>query len=236
MTTVRSSPNSPPSSPRSARTVSSYTVTLREGVIFHNGKALTSEDVKFSFETIGADESTSQWKPRVSMISSIETPDDKTVVFTLGSIFTPFLGTLARIPLVPSDVPYLVGDTYARTTIGTGPFRFVEWAQGDQIVLGRFEQYWDAELPVMERVVMKIVPEDGVRSANVVAGTTHIVPDPASEPAPRPQRGWSHGEHRRGLDHPGLHVPQPRSGSVHRRLVRCPKSHRRGHRASRDRQ
>jgi ABC-type transport system substrate-binding protein len=157
----------------------SYTVTLREGVVFHNGKALTSEDVKFSFETIGADESTSQWKPRVSMISSIETPDDKTVVFTLGSIFTPFLGTLARIPLVPSDVPYIVGDTYARSTIGTGPFRFVEWAQGDQIVLGRFEQYWDPELPVTEQVVMKIVPEDGARSANVVAGTTHIVPDPA---------------------------------------------------------
>ena len=54
-----------------------------------------------------------------------------------------FPGTLARIPIVPSDVPYTVGDTYARTTIGTGPYRFVEWTQGDQIVLRQFEGYWD---------------------------------------------------------------------------------------------
>jgi ABC-type transport system substrate-binding protein len=156
-----------------------YTVTLREGVTFHNGKPFTSEDVRFSFETIGAEESTSQWKPRVSMISAIETPDDRTVVFTLASVFTPFLGTLARIPIVPSNVPYTVGDTYARQTIGTGPYRFVEWIQGDQIVLGRFERYWEEGLPVTQLVVMKVVPEDGVRTANAVAGTTHIVPDPS---------------------------------------------------------
>ena len=79
---------------------------------FHNGKPFTSEDVRFSFETIGAEESTSQWKPRVDDLGDRD-PDDRTVVFTLASVFTPFLGTLARIPIVPSNVPYTVGDTYA---------------------------------------------------------------------------------------------------------------------------
>ena len=156
-----------------------YTVTLREGVNFHNEKTFTSEDVKFSYETIGAETSTSQWKPRVSMISSIDVPDELTVIFTLESVFTSFPVTLARIPIVPSNVPYTVGDTYARTTIGTGPYRFVEWTQGDQIVMRRFDRYWDSSLPVTGQVVMKVVPEDGARSANLVSGTTHIVPDPA---------------------------------------------------------
>ena len=116
-------------------------------------------------------------------------PDDRTVVFTLASVFTPFLGTLARIPIVPSNVPYTVGDTYARQTIGTGPYRFVEWIQGDQIVLERFERYWEEGLPVTQRVVMKVVPEDGVRTANAVAGTTPYRARPVPEPAPPPQRG-----------------------------------------------
>ena len=86
---------------------------------FHNGKPFTSEDVRFSFETIGAEESTRNGS-RVSMISAIETPDDRTVVFTLASVFTPFLGTLARIPIVPSNVPYTVGDTLRGRRSGPG--------------------------------------------------------------------------------------------------------------------
>lgn len=117
-----------------------YTFTLRDGVNFHSGKALTSKDVKFSIEKVTSKESQSARKSSFSMIESIATPDDKTVVITLKTRSISFVYNLSYIWVINSDATNLTA-----TEDGTGPYTLTEWKHGSTISLARFEKYWGTQ-------------------------------------------------------------------------------------------
>ncbi|WP_243228274.1 ABC transporter substrate-binding protein [Microbacterium sp. CIAB417] len=114
-----------------------YTITLRDDVTFHSGKALTSADVKASVEAVTAEDSQSARKSAFSVISGIETPDDRTVVFTLSQRSISFLYNLAYIWIVNADATDLT-----TTEDGTGPYTLDEWKQGSTLTLTRWDDYW----------------------------------------------------------------------------------------------
>ncbi|MFD2841261.1 ABC transporter substrate-binding protein [Populibacterium corticicola] len=113
-----------------------YTFTLQDGVKFHDGTPLTSKDVDWSIsEAIGPD-SKSARKSDLLVIEEIETPDDATVVLNLAhrSASLPFF--LASVTIVKD------GDKANTSENGTGPYKLVEWVQGDHLTLERNEDYW----------------------------------------------------------------------------------------------
>jgi peptide/nickel transport system substrate-binding protein len=117
-----------------------YTFTLRKGVTFHDGTTLDAEDVKFSLDRARADDSTNAQKALFAGISTVEAADPQTVTVTLSEPNGNFLFNMAwgdAVIVAPESI-----DGIKQTPIGTGAFKFVEWVQGDRIVLEKNDTYW----------------------------------------------------------------------------------------------
>ncbi|HVB46698.1 MAG TPA: ABC transporter substrate-binding protein [Streptosporangiaceae bacterium] len=151
-----------------------YTVKLRQGVTFHNGKAFDSSDVKYSYEQMQNPKNGSIWLPGVQFIKSIDTPDPATAVITLSQVFTPLISKLALLPIVPSNVPYNA-TVYARSLIGTGPYKFVSWQQGTQLVLKKNKAYWDTGVPETDGITFQFTTSEATRVAAVASGSANLV-------------------------------------------------------------
>ncbi len=129
-----------------------YTFTLRDGVKFHNGNPVTAADVKSSLETCADSSSGSALIPAFSNITSIETPDDKTVVITLAEADADFLSYVAGVKaaIVPADNADPDADP-----IGTGPYKYVSRSVQENIKLESFAEYWGGK-PDIDEVTFKV--------------------------------------------------------------------------------
>ena len=117
-----------------------YVFHLRHGVKFHDGRAFTSADVKFTFDSILSGAVLSPKRGTFPMVKSVEAPDAYTVIFHLSEPFSSFLWNLTRpgIGIVPAGS----GKEEARHPIGTGPFRVVSMTQDEEVVLERNPDYF----------------------------------------------------------------------------------------------
>ncbi len=114
-----------------------YTFTLQDGVKFHSGAALTSADVKYSINKVTAKDSQSARKSDLSVIKSIATPDDKTVVITLSSKSISLVYNLSYVWIIDHTAKNL-----KTSEDGTGPYRLDTWKHGSSLSLTRFSGYW----------------------------------------------------------------------------------------------
>ncbi|GEM_PF-2200667 len=151
-----------------------YTVPLRSGITFHNGKPFDSSDVKYTYEQILKPANGSIWLAALGLVDSVSAPDPRTVVVKLKAPYTPLLSSMALIPIVPSNVAY-TPTVYARSLIGTGPFKFVDWAQGVSIQLTRNRQYWQAGLPKSAGITFSIVATDASQIADLASNTDQLI-------------------------------------------------------------
>jgi peptide/nickel transport system substrate-binding protein len=147
---------------------------LRKGVTFHNGEPVTADDVRFSFERYrGA--SQSLLKQRVA---ALETPDAQHVRFRLKEPWPDFLTFYAGVSgaawIVPRKYVTQVGDDgFKKAPIGAGPYRFVSFTPGVELVLEAFEGYW-RKTPSVKRLVMKVIPDEATRLAALKRGEIDI--------------------------------------------------------------
>ncbi len=148
-----------------------YIFHLRRGVRFHDGRPLTSADVKFTFDSMLSGALKTPKRGSFRMVSSIEAPDDTTVVFRLKEPYASFLINLTRpgVGIVPRDAPA----DFAHAPVGTGPFRFVRAKQDEEVVLERNPDYFRGA-PRIERVRFRVVPEATVRALELRKGTADI--------------------------------------------------------------
>jgi peptide/nickel transport system substrate-binding protein len=116
-----------------------YVFHLRPGVRFHDGRALTSADVKATFDYMMKQENQSPKRGAFRMIASIEAPDSATVIFRLKEPYASFLWNVERS--TAGIVPAGAGRDFGKHLIGSGPFRFISQAQDDAVVLERNESY-----------------------------------------------------------------------------------------------
>lgn len=114
-----------------------YTVTLREGVTFHSGKPLTAQDVRSSVERVIAESSQSARKSSLEPLVGIETPDERTVVFTLATPSISFPYNLSYVWIVNTEA----GDLKTGED-GTGPYTVGDWTRGSSLTLNRWDGYW----------------------------------------------------------------------------------------------
>ncbi|WP_322986255.1 ABC transporter substrate-binding protein [Streptomyces sp. S584] len=114
-----------------------YTFTLRDGVKFHSGKELTSQDVKYSLEKVTADDSQSARKSNLDVVKDIATPDARTVKVTLSKKSISFVYNLSYVWIINSQAKNL-----KTTEDGTGPYTLNKWSRGSALSLNRFAGYW----------------------------------------------------------------------------------------------
>ena len=163
---------------------------IKEGITFHNGEALTAEDVKFSFDrtiTEGAIEypepHTSPRKGLIAPLESVELVDEYTVRFHLSGPWPVIMPFLCHHQILPKDYLEEVGTKgFIEHPIGSGPFKFVEGKLDEQIVMERFDDYYGGaeSLPpvgpaFLDRVIFKFIPEASTRVAALKAGEVDII-------------------------------------------------------------
>ena len=152
-----------------------YEFVLRKGVKFHNGEPVTAADVKFSFERYkGAGA-----KLLKERVREVQAPDPGRVRFVLKEPwpdFMTFYGTTATGSgwVVPKAYVEKVGDDgFKKAPIGAGPYRFVSFNPGIELVLEAYEGYW-RKTPNIKRLVLRSMPDETTRSAALKKGEVDI--------------------------------------------------------------
>lgn len=154
-----------------------FTFHLRHGVTFQDGTPFNAQAVKLNFDRARDPANKLIRRNLYQNISAIDVVDDSTVRFTLekpfGAMMYNFSHAASRI-ISPAAIAQ--GEQYiARHAVGTGPFRFVSWTPGVEIVLERNPAYWQSGQPKIDRIVFKPVTEDGSRVALLRSGEAQFV-------------------------------------------------------------
>jgi ABC-type transport system substrate-binding protein len=170
-----------------------YTFTLREGLKFHNGRPVTSADVKYSLERAVAPATQSPGGGYFGMIkgyddaaagkapelAGIAAPDDRTVVITLTRPDATFLHLMAInfSYVVPKEEVEKAGADWGKQPVGTGAFKFVEWIPGQRIVLERNQDYFRQGVPYLDRLTFEFGQDPTVAVLRLKRGEVDIVGD-----------------------------------------------------------
>lgn len=151
-----------------------YTFRLRSGVTFHDGTSFDAEDARFSLDRARAEDSTNAQKPLFAGIDSVEAVDPATLKVTLKKPNGGFLFNLGW-----GDAAMVAEETAASNKskpIGTGPFKFVQWVQGDRIEIARNAEYW-GEPAKLDKATFKIVGDPAAELAALMAGDIDAFPN-----------------------------------------------------------
>ncbi len=150
-----------------------YTFTLRDGVTFHDGSAMDAEDVIFSLDRARAEDSTNAQKALFAGIESVEAPDPLTVEVTLSEPNGNFPFNMAwgdAVIVAPESI-----EEAATAPVGTGPFTFTEWVQGDHVTISRNDAYW-GEAPALATATFKFISDGNAAFAAMMAGDVDAFP------------------------------------------------------------
>jgi peptide/nickel transport system substrate-binding protein len=152
-----------------------YDFILRKNAKFHNGEPVTAEDVKFTFERYkGA--SARLLKDKVKEVQAVAPNRVRFVLKEAWPDFIAFYGTSATGAswIVPKKYVEKVGEEgYKKAPVGAGPFKFVSFQPGIELVLDAFPDYW-RKAPQVKRIVMRSIPDESTRAAAVKAGEVDI--------------------------------------------------------------
>jgi peptide/nickel transport system substrate-binding protein len=152
-----------------------YEFVLRRGVQFHNGDPLTAEDVKFSFERYRG-VAAKNFKTRVAAVEVVDAHRVRIRLKQPWPDFMTFYATPATGAawIVPKKYVERVGDEgFKKAPVGAGPYKFVSFTPGIELVVEAFEQYWRKK-PHVKRLVFKSVPEESTRLAMLKRGEADI--------------------------------------------------------------
>jgi peptide/nickel transport system substrate-binding protein len=149
--------------------------TIREGITWHNGDPFTTEDVAYSVNRIIDPEFASEQGSFFGTISGAEVVDETTVnVLTNGP--DPVLPSrMYWMKIVPEAASQEAG--FDENPVGTGPYRFVEWARGDHITIEKNPDYWSENPSNIETATYNFVPEAATRLSGLISGQYDLAPN-----------------------------------------------------------
>ena len=160
-----------------------FTFTLRDGVKFHDGRVLSSADVKYTLDLVFTSnfaKSASFFEGagdnKRSYIQSVEAPDARTVVVTMTKPWVGLLSNLVPIAIIPKD-SYESQKTHP---LGSGPFKFIRYDNAQQVCdLEAFSEYWEGA-PNLQNIRVRVIPDMNAMQAELQAGRIDIAPLPTS--------------------------------------------------------
>jgi peptide/nickel transport system substrate-binding protein len=145
-----------------------YVFHLHHGVIFHDGRPLTSRDVKWTFDSLLEGRIRSTKASTYRFVDRIDAPDDFTVVFHLKEPNATLLWNLSEGAI--GIVPFGTLDEMTRKPIGSGPFKFVSAEQDKEVIIARNDNYW-ATKARLARVRFIVVPDATTRALELRKGS-----------------------------------------------------------------
>jgi peptide/nickel transport system substrate-binding protein len=176
-----------------------WTCSLREGVKFHDGTDFNADAVIFNFDRWKFTDNPYHFESQVfeyyeymwggfddsSFIASIEKVDDYTVKFVLSVPLAPFLANLAMDMFAISSPAAIeaAGESYGMPSVGcvgTGPFKFVDWVEGDHITVEANTEYWNGA-PTIDEILFRVIPDDSARYLALKAGDIHALEQAVAE-------------------------------------------------------
>ncbi len=163
-------------------------ITLREGMTWHDGEPVTAEDVAYSFAVPNTDESP-MYAPFTRRIVETEVIDELSLRFTLNEPWVAFeTASLAKVNIIPKHIwePIIddlitqedanaesLTDNDALTKIGSGPFRYVDWQEGEIAILEAYSDHFSA--PNASRFIMRILPNQEAILGQIQTGELNFV-------------------------------------------------------------
>lgn len=160
---------------------------LRKGIKFHSGAPLTSKDVVFSVEKMRDTKGGSLQAPNFKDVTEIQTPDDQTVIFVTKQPIATLLDRIENRFILSKVAGDKYGDQLYQNPIGTGPYKFVSYQRGGNMVFTRNDDYWGGKAAIKE-VVFRKVTEDAARLAALEAGQADFINNVPIHEVPRLQR------------------------------------------------
>ena len=163
-----------------------WTFNLKQGVKFHNGKELTSADVKATFDrALNAEAGGLRTTEIIKMFTAVEAPDPYTVTITTDAPYGPMESLMCNMSLGIMDADYIEQygldlGTSAEGENGTGPFKVVSWERDQEIVVERFDDYFGTPAK-LKTVVYTMIPEAASRVIALETGEVDVIDKPTDE-------------------------------------------------------
>ncbi|TKJ24831.1 ABC transporter substrate-binding protein [Blastococcus sp. CCUG 61487] len=153
-----------------------WTLTLREGVQFHDGTPLNGEALKTIFDTyLKAPDS--RLSAQLAEVTALDVVDDLTVTYTLAqtnAAFPDLLVGASGWPFSPTAAA-AAGPDAGANPVGTGPFKFVEWQRDSRLVVEKNENYWQEDKPYLDEIVFRPIPDEDTRLASLQSGDIDVM-------------------------------------------------------------
>ena len=163
-----------------------WTFNLKQGVKFHNGKELTSADVKATFDrALNAEAGGLRTTEIIKMFTAVEAPDPYTVTITTDGPYGPMESLMCNMSLGIMDADYIEKygldlGTSVEGENGTGPFKVVSWERDQEIVVERFDDYFGTPAK-LKTVVYTVIPEAASRVIALETGEVDVIDKPTNE-------------------------------------------------------
>lgn len=154
-----------------------YNITLRDDVLFHDGTPFTSADVVYTFDRIANDqELASKQKTYVSNVASVTATSESEVQIVLKQPDASFVNALANVIYITPQAPIeeIGVAQFGQAPIGTGPFKFETWNEGDSVVLTANCDYW-GDKPIPSEVEFRFIPEPATAISSLQSGEVDII-------------------------------------------------------------
>jgi peptide/nickel transport system substrate-binding protein len=146
---------------------------LREGVTFQNGEPFTAEAARFTLDSIMDPAFSTPLKAWTSTIESVDVEDDYTLVIHTLTPVRGLLNSLVQLPIVSPKAVEKFGDQFTLNPVGTGPYQFVSYTPGSEVVIEQYPDYWGTK-DGPETIDWRIMPEASARIAAVQSGEVQI--------------------------------------------------------------
>lgn len=180
-------PNIASAMPKISADNKTLTIPLRKDVKWHDGKPLTSADVKFSIEFMLNKKTNSPRIANFELVDKVETPDPYTVVLKMKSVDSAIIPTLANNYIIPKHIWEKVDPLTARESeynkskiIGNGPYKFVSWSKSERVVLEVNPSYFGGKAKI-SKLIFAITPSQAVAMVKTETGEANMVQVPESD-------------------------------------------------------
>jgi peptide/nickel transport system substrate-binding protein len=154
-----------------------FTFRLRPGIKFHDGRALSALDVKYTFETMLANTTLTKRSSFAQDIASIRVIDPLTIAFHCRNPFPSLPNDVIPVGIIPEGTT----EQQAKHPLGTGPFKFESYSEDQEVVLSASDQYFEGR-PSFDRLRIKIVPDNSTRESELRKGSVDLAINADFEP------------------------------------------------------